>query len=91
MKRGGVHAGITGFPTGDGGGGVVCGAVFWECRRRSGGLDGVGGERSWVCFYRSRRVTTLEPRRTLAAVSGVAVRVNLDCVQGRFTQRQPER
>ena len=34
------------------------------------------------CFYRSRRVTTLEPQRTLAAVSGEAERVILVGVRG---------
>lgn len=57
-----MHAGIPSGLTGDGGGGV------WSSLgrlKRSGGLYGTGGE----CFYRSRRVTTLEPQDTLAAVS----------------------
>ena len=43
-----------------------------------GRFSGRGGE----CFYRSRRVTTLEPQRTLAAVSGEAERVILVGVRG---------
>lgn len=39
---------------------VLCGAVW--------GLEERGGDFSWECFYRSRRVTTLEPQDTLAAV-----------------------
>lgn len=37
------------------------------------------------CFYRSRRVSTVEPQDTLAAVSGVAQNVNLVGVTGRLT------
>lgn len=66
FQGGGVHAGIPGVPTG-GGGGVwssfgTRGEKWrsWRC----------GGDFSGQCFYRSRRVTTLEPQHTLAAVSG---------------------
>lgn len=73
FQGGGVHAGIPGVSTGGGGG-------VWS----SLGLEGekwrswwCGGDFSGECFYRSRRVTTLEPQDTLAAVSGEAKKVLL--------------
>ena len=63
---------------------VVCGVVSEPEERSSGGLDGVGEtfQAGGGCFYRSRRVTTLEPQHTLAAVSGGAERVILVGVRG---------
>lgn len=53
---------------------VVCSeGVVWDYRREVEVLmmleGGWGGGEGRGCFYRSRRVTTLEPQETLAAVS----------------------
>lgn len=53
---------------------------------RSGGLDDVWGRLYVGGVYRSRRVTTLEPQDTLAAVSGEAEKVNLVGVRGRLRE-----
>lgn len=42
------------------------------------------------CFYRSERVTTLEPQHTLAAVSGEAGRVNLDGLRQIYSKESQE-
>lgn len=76
FHRGEVHVGIPGAPTG-GGGGVWSSLGLEE---RSGGPRSVGETfMQWtgVCFYRSRRFTTLEPQGTLVVFSGKAERVNL--------------
>lgn len=85
---------------GGGGGREKVGCMLGYLASQAGGGVGGGawsslgtrGERSWQCwgwecFYRSRRVTTLEPRRTLAAVSGEAERVSLDGVRHFYSKR----
>lgn len=45
------------------------------------------GDFSAECFYRRRRVTTLEPQHRRAAVGGEAERVNLDGVRQVYSDR----
>lgn len=59
---------------------VVVVVVCWDESREVEVLTAWGRlfmQRRGQCFYRSRRVTTLEPQDTLAAVSGDAQKVNL--------------